>query len=106
VRGGNFAQDQLVLALNALSKLTPGEVTTRGNQNAMQQHLGQVIAWLQAGDVAQAADKLLKAMDRTDGCARWGAPDGDGEGRDWIITCSAQARVYPLLMSALEVLMR
>jgi hypothetical protein len=106
VRAGNFAQEQLVRALNALSKLMPAEVTTRGNQNAMQQHLGQVIAWLQAGDMAQAADMLLKAMDRADGCARWGAPDGDGEGRDWIITCSAQARVYPLLMSALEAMVR
>jgi len=106
VRPGNFAQEQLVRALNAISKLTPAEVTTRGNQNALQQHLGQVIASLQAGDMAQAADKLLKAMDRTDGCARWGAPDGDGEGRDWIVTCAAQARVYPLLMSALEALVR
>jgi PKD domain len=106
VRAGNFAQEQLVRALNALSKLMPAEVTTRGNQNAMQQHLTQVIAALQAGDMAQAADKLLKVMDRTDGCARWGAPDGDGEGRDWIVACGAQTRVYPLLMSALEAMMR
>jgi PKD domain len=103
---GNYAQTQVVYALNMIGRLTSAQVTTRGNQNAMQQHLGQVLAALRAGDAVTALDKLMKTIERTDGCVLRGAPDGEGEGRDWITDWDAQARVYQLLMSAAGVLAR
>ena len=52
----------------------------------------------------RARDKLQKSIDRTDGCALRGTPDGDGDRRDWITDCAAQTPVYGLLTTALGAL--
>lgn len=81
--------------------LSANAVTNQGNQNALMQFLSQVIAALQSGDLAIARQQLAHAIERTDGCALRGMPDGNGPSRDWITTCAAQSQVYPLLRDAL-----
>jgi len=104
VTGAQFAENQVVIALNVVGALAPEQVTTRGNQNALQQFLTEVIAALQSGDFDQARHKLTKAIERTDGCALEKIPDGNGQGRDWVTDCAAQAGLYPLLTTALDAL--
>ena len=106
VTGARFAENQVAIALNVVGALAPEQVTTQGNQNALQQFLTHVIAALQAGDFDEARQKLTKAIQRTDGCALQKTPDGNGHGRDWVTDCAAQASLYPLLTSALDALRR
>jgi len=55
------------------------------------------------GDWEQARDKLRDdILKKTDGCANTRQPDKD----DWILTCEDQAKVYPLVKSAIELLER
>ena len=79
-------------------------VTTTGNQNALVHVLSNVVVALQSGDVDAAREHLSQAISRTDGCARQGAPDGSGIGRDWIVACDAQQLIYPALVAALDAL--
>jgi len=106
VTGAQFAENQVVMGLNVVGALAPEQVTTRGNQNALQQFLTEVIAALQSGDFDQARHKLTKAIERTDGCALEKIPDGNGQGRDWVTDCAAQASLYPLLTTALDAVTR
>jgi hypothetical protein len=106
VTGAQFAENQVVIALNVVGALAPEQVTTRGNQNALQQFLTEVITALQAGDFDEARKRLTKTIQRTDGCALQNTPDGNGQGRDWVIDCAAQASLYPLLTTALDALTR
>ena len=100
-----FAEIQIVSANDIIKALSNQQVTTKGNQNALQNFLRQAIAALQEGDLARAIDKLEKAIARTDGCALRGAPDGNGGGRDWITECASQADVYTMLNDALDALL-
>jgi len=93
--------DALILrALNLIGAMPREQVTTRGNQNALQNFLTQTLDALHRGDVEHARDKLAKSINRIDGCALRGRPDGDGDQRDWVTDCAAQAAVYPLLTNA------
>lgn len=100
-----FAETQTVSALNLVGALQPSEVTSPGNQKALQRLLSQVIAALQIGDLDEARLKLTQAIERTDGCALRGSPDGNGPGRDWVTDCAAQATLYDDLTAALAALM-
>ena len=66
--------------------------------------LSQATIAIQDGDLAEAVNKLQKAILRTDGCVLRGAPDGGGSSRDWITDCEEQAVVYASLNSALDAL--
>jgi hypothetical protein len=99
-----FAETHVMNALNEVRALSPDEVTKPGNRRALQKLLTRVIAALRVGDLDEARLKLMQAIERTDGCALQGSPDGSGPGRDWITTCEAQARVYPELTAALDAL--
>lgn len=81
-----------------------GEVSTEGNQNALFNFLTQALAAIDADETDEAIQKLEKAIERTDGCALSGAPDGNGPGRDWITDCAAQAPIYESLTEALQAL--
>lgn len=100
----DFAQSQIVTALNLVGALQPWQVTNQGNQKALQNFLSQAIAALQAGDLEEAALKLTKAIERIDGCVLRGSPDGNGPGRDWVTDCNAQAAIYDCLTAALAAL--
>ena len=99
-----YAELKAVEASDIISGLSTGQITTKGNQQALQNFLSQVLIALQAGDVATAIDKLQKTMERTDGCVLRGAVDGNGPGRDWITDCAAQTQVFGLLTDALDAL--
>jgi hypothetical protein len=82
--------------------LVADAVTTSGNQNAFVQLLSNVVTALQNGNFVGARQQLELALSRTDGCALRGVPDGNGPGRDWIISCAAQQEIYAPLMAALS----
>jgi hypothetical protein len=105
IRAEDYAQQLLVQALNRVAALQPWQVTTRGNQKALQNFLHQAIAALEGGDLDEARLKVAQAVERTDGCVLRGGPDGNGGGRDWITDCGAQAEVYDLLTAALAALL-
>ena len=104
VTSGQFVEGLILRALNLIGAMPPEQVTTRGNQNALQNFLTHALDALHRGDVERARDKLAKSIDRTDGCAVRARPDGDGDHRDWITDCAAQAAVYRLLTTALGAL--
>ena len=94
-----FAESQVAAASAIVAALPPGSVTTAGNQNAFGNHLANAMKQLQKGKVSKAIDDLNKAIERTDGCALRGSPDGNGKGMDWISDCDAQDAIYALLTS-------
>lgn len=88
----------LVTGLPAIS------VTSEGNRNALTNYLSNATRSLEGGDTLSARKQLQQAIGRVDGCALRGAVDGNGNDRDWITTCPAQASVYDLLLAALQAL--
>ena len=100
-RATNVGRDERRRRQAPRAQLPAASLTNSGNQNALTQFLGQAALALSAGQLAEAQHKLEQAILRTDGCALRGRPDGNGPGRDWIIGCAEQQRVYPLLLAAL-----
>jgi len=100
----DYAQNLVMNALNLVGGLQPWQVTTKGNQKALQNFLSQAIAALQAGDTEEAVLKITQAIERTDGCVLRGGPDGNGPGRDWVTDCNAQPAIYDCLTAALAAL--
>jgi hypothetical protein len=99
-----YSEFQIMSGADIVESLGPGQVSTGGNQNALLNFLGQAVVALQKGKTDNAIHKLEKALERTDGCALRGAPDGNGPGRDWITDCDAQIETYGLLSDALAAL--
>jgi len=97
----DFSQMKIQEAADGIASLPPGSVTTAGNQQALTNLLGQAVQSIQAGNQAQARQKLESAIKRTDGCMLRGVPDGGGPSLDWITTCGAQVPVYQSLVQAL-----
>ena len=96
-----YAAVLLQTAATEVRELPATAVTVGGNQNALIQLLSNVAVALQNEELTAANKQLRQALSRTDGCANEGAPDGNGPGRDWITTCEAQEKLYPLLVAAL-----
>ncbi|MDP1591188.1 MAG: hypothetical protein Q8M07_25765, partial [Prosthecobacter sp.] len=94
----------IIIATDAVAALTPSQVTTKGNQNALGNFLSQALKDIESGDIAKAIKKLQDALDKTDGCALRGAVDGKGSSQDWITTCESQQLVYELLTKAVAAL--
>ncbi|ABZ76532.1 hypothetical protein Shal_1968 [Shewanella halifaxensis HAW-EB4] len=82
------------------------EITTDGNQQAMLNFLSQAVLAIDSSDSEEAIVKLEQAISRVDGCALRGVPDNKGKGRDWVVTCDAQADIYMSLTNALEALVQ
>jgi hypothetical protein len=99
-----FVARQIADALNLLGALNLEQLTTRGNRQGLQNYLTQALAALRAGDTEEARSKIAQAIERTDGCALRGGPDGNGSGRDWVTDCAAQAALYEKLRAALDAL--
>jgi len=99
-----FATAQTLAALAAVAELPQSRVTTKGNRQALTSFLTQAASALQQGDLAAARDRLAHAVVRTDGCALRGAPDGKGQGCDWLTDCADQQLVYGLIDGALAAL--
>lgn len=102
ITGTQNAENLIQSASDLVAGLGAGEVTNKGNQNALLQHLSQAVSALQASDLIDAAHKLELAISRVDGCAARGSADGNGPSRDWVTTCGAQNLIYRLLLDALN----
>jgi len=102
ITGTQNAENMIQSASDLVAGLGAGEVTNKGNQNALLQHLSQAVSALQASDLIDAAHKLELAISRVDGCAARGSADGNGPSRDWVTTCGAQNLIYRLLLDALN----
>ncbi|MFQ3236668.1 MAG: hypothetical protein ACI9C4_002241 [Paraglaciecola sp.] len=90
-----YAEIQIIDACEAVETLTSNQVTTKGNQNALCNFLKQATKDSKKNKMGNAISKFNEAIERTDGCALLAAPDGHGDGRDWITDCRAQDPVYP-----------
>ena len=99
-----YAEIQTQAAAEQIGTLSASAVATAGNQNALIHLLSNVVHQLQSGDATGARQQLQLAASRTDGCSLRGVADGNGPDRDWIVSCEAQERVYPLLLSVLAVI--
>ncbi len=100
-----FAEVVIVDTADQVDLLGDTQVTTEGNQEAFGNLLSGATRDIQNGKDAQAIDKLLKAIERVDGCALRGAPDGNGPGMDWVTDCDEQLAIYDSLMAALNALL-
>ena len=99
-----FAVIAIVSADESIVALGSEQVTTQGNQDALTNFLTQATVAIQEGDIAEAINKLQKALSRTDGCVLRGEADSNGPGRDWITDCGVQMMVYESLDLALAAL--
>jgi hypothetical protein len=104
ITAASYAQQNIASAAGVVSALATGDVTTKGNQNALGNFLTQAAKAIQTGDIATAIDKLNQAIERTNGCEANGAPDGNGAGRDWVTSCTAQGPILASLMAARDAL--
>lgn len=100
VTAESFAQSLILQALNRLE----WQVTTRGNQRALQNFLTQAISAIQAGGLDEGVGKVAQAIERLDGCALRSSADGNGAGRDWVTDRAAQANLYEDLTAAVAAL--
>ncbi len=99
-----LAEMLIVDACDQINTLTPQQVTSPGNQNALCGFLTIAVGKLQQGKLDTAINKINQAIDRTDGCTLRGVPDGNGPGRDWVLDCDAQVAIYGLLTLAVDAL--
>jgi hypothetical protein len=100
-----YTEIQLQAVAAQVQGLPASAVTTGGNQNALIHFLSNAVTALQSGNLDGAWQQVEQAISRTDGCALYGAPDGNGPSRDWITTCEAQEQIYPPLVAALAAVM-
>ena len=101
----SFAEIEIEAANTILVSLPAEDLTTDGNQRALTNFFMQAIVAIQEGSLADAIDKLNKAIARTDGCVLRGAPDGNGPGRDWVTGCAEQGTLYSALVAARDALL-
>ena len=99
--GTGLPQDFLEVAIVALRGLTAAEFTNARSCNALTNKLEAAIASIEVGLYQDALMKLRHdVLPKMDGCATQGTPDKD----DWIITCTAQQEIYPLVLQAIQLL--
>jgi beta propeller repeat protein len=84
----------------------PNSKAKENRRSALLKRLDAVIAGIQAGGYRGAIGHLNSILDKTDGCALRGAPDGTGTGftPDWIITCASQELIEPLISDSITML--
>jgi hypothetical protein len=99
-----FAEDQIIAAAAIVAALPRSQIAQQGNRKDFENLLREAVKDIRHGDVAGAIDQLNQAINRTDGCALRGAPDGSGPGFDWITDCAAQEPIYDYLTAALNAL--
>jgi hypothetical protein len=84
-----------------IGSLDPSVFKNTNLQKTFNNKLNGVIADIEAGNYANALDKLQHdILRKTDGCANSGAPDAN----DWIKDYASQAHVYPLILEVIEIL--
>jgi hypothetical protein len=84
---------------NVIASLDPAVLKNANMKNALINKLNAVIANISAGIYNDALDQLQNdILGKTDGCATAGAPDKN----DWITTCEDQEKIYPSVVSLVQ----
>jgi hypothetical protein len=95
------AEDYLEQSIVAVRELAVTDFTNPRSGNALINKLEATITSIEAGLYQDALMKLQHdLLPKMDGCALTGNPDKD----DWIITCEAQQKLYPLIWEAILLL--
>lgn len=101
-----FAQGQIVQAIDLASELDTASFTAKGDKKAIIKSLQKVLKELQKDKSDKAIKKLTDTIERTDGCALRGSSDINGmqpiQVEDFIVNCEDQDLIYPLLINALN----
>jgi len=85
----------------AIASMDPSVFKNANMQKTFNNKLNAVIADIEAGNYANALDKLQHdILGKTDGCANSGSPDNN----DWIKDCVSQGEVYPLILEVIDIL--
>ncbi|HOP19024.1 MAG TPA: PKD domain-containing protein [Amphiplicatus sp.] len=100
VARGDFASMKIACAADLIEGLPESVVKTKGNQKALLNYLAAAAKAVQRPDFDKAIERIEFALQRTDGCAMNGVPDGNGVGRDWVETCDAQFEIDRCLNAA------
>jgi hypothetical protein len=89
-----YAEQKVMCGADLIVGLGPDQVTTKGNQKALGNFLGQAV---------KATQKLDDAIERTNGgeVNPDSSPDGNGAGRDWVTDCGVQPPILACLRDAL-----
>jgi K319L-like, PKD domain len=96
----SYAEIKLLAAFEYISGLPDESFAAPGHRN-MTNQLSHAVQDLEEDDLDHAGHDIGLLLERSDGCAVSGSPDGGGQGRDWIANCIDQAEVYTLLIDAL-----
>ena len=101
ISGQEYAESMLQAANDVVANLPDSAFDAIGHRNSLSNLISQAIDLIQQDKISQAIDKIDSIIRRTDGCALRGAPDGNGQERDWIVdSCDSQNDLYPLLIDA------
>ena len=94
--------DKLEEVLEVIRVLPPGSFKNpRLRRRALPNKVNSVLDKIDQGLFQEAIDKIVHdILAKTDGCDTTGQPDRN----DWIVECSAQLQLYPLLIEAIELL--
>jgi len=93
--------EALINVQAVINQLPPDSLHNKNSAKALINKINATLAMIDAGLYQKALDKLENdILKKTDGCAETGMPDSN----DWIITCEAQAEVYPIVVHAIELL--
>jgi hypothetical protein len=97
----NTPEEVLEHVGETIANLDPEGLNNPNSSNALANKINATLAMIEEGLYEEALDKLQDdILQKTDGCANEGAPDKN----DWILTCEDQEKVYPLIVSAIELL--
>lgn len=98
----DYAEFQIIAAADFVWTLGNDEIIVRQVRRAFAGDLSRTLRALRRGHDAWVVRRLRRIINRTDGCALRGSPDGNGRSRDWITDCTAQAELYDLLNEAMD----
>ena len=93
--------ENLRWTIDTVNSLDPNDFKCRIMQNMLTKKISVVLERVDQGRYDQALDKLeYDILYKINGCTDMGVP---GQ-KEWIIDCSAQGQVYPILMETIDLL--
>lgn len=94
---------KLMQAIDLVHTLDKSTFKNANMRNSLTHKINAVIQTIEQGPIGGALGQLGNdVLQKMNGCAESGAPDAN----DWIITCEAQGRIYPLIQEAILALQR
>ena len=93
--------ENLRWTIDTVNSLDPNDFKCRIMQNMLTKKISVVLERVDQGRYDQALDKLeYDILYKINGCTDMGVPGR----KEWIIDCSAQGQVYPILMATIDLL--